>query len=83
METMDNLHLTVYPNPVHREAYIGGDYAQVKQVVILNLNGVVLMRLATEGANSVDLSSLPEGAYLMGLETEQGIVYKKILKTSK
>ncbi len=81
IETLDGMSLTVYPNPVRSLLNIGGDYHLVKEAIILDLNGRPLLRRMMDGANTLDVSSLSDGVYVLVLETEKGMVYHKIIKS--
>lgn len=82
IEGIEDVYLTVYPNPVRSQLNIGGDYHLVKRVMVLGLNGQKLIRRKLEGTNQLDMSMLADGAYVVVLETEKGCVYKKVLKVA-
>lgn len=71
-----------YPNPVKNYLYIGGDFSRIKQVMIIGLNGVILLKQKMGGTNAVDFSSFADGFYLIALETQEGYIYKKVLKSA-
>ena len=83
IEEIGNIFLSVYPNTVRSQLYIGGDSHLVKQVIVLSLNGQPLIQKRLNGDTSLDLSDLSDGAYVVVLETEKGFVYKKILKSAR
>lgn len=83
IEEIGKIFLSVYPNPVRSQLYIGGDSHLVKQVIVLSLNGQPLVQKRLNGDTSLDLSDLSDGAYVVVLETEKGFVYKKILKSAR
>lgn len=82
VEGIEDIYLTVYPNPVRSLLNIGGDYHLVKSVTVLNLNGVPVIRKTLNGNSQLDMSMLSNGAYIVALETEKGFVYRKVLKSS-
>ena len=82
VEGIEDIYLTIYPNPVRSLLNIGGDYHLVKSVTVLNLNGVPVIRKTLNGNSQLDMSMLSNGAYIVALETEKGFVYRKVLKSS-
>lgn len=72
--------MKIYPNPSHDVLYFDIDGAAVASVAILDKLG----RLALEGSdmtsNTVDISSLPPGHFVLMVETESGArFYGKII----
>lgn len=82
IESIEDVYLTVYPNPVRSQLNIGGDCHLVKTVTVLSLNGLPLIRKTLNGNSQLDLSELSDGAYIVVLETEKGFVYRKVLKSA-
>jgi choice-of-anchor B domain-containing protein len=72
--------ITVYPNPVQDQLHIRTLYEGEKRVVITNLQGQKLMEQAVDGSESIDVSTLSAGVYLLSLEAEGQLVHKKIFK---
>lgn len=73
--------LRVYPNPATDQVWIESETA-VKSVQIYTITGA---RLTTEtrvenDQVSVDLSALIPGVYMIAVETEDEMIYKKVLK---
>jgi hypothetical protein len=71
--------LEVYPNPVSDILYINieegiGDY----RVDVLDMTGQQMMRFKNE--NSIDMSSLAPGAYMLRVSSDKGIHAKRIIK---
>jgi hypothetical protein len=60
--------IEVYPNPAHDILYIKN--AQVKDVAVRDLSGRVVMMVAD--SNSIDISSLQHGVYLMSVSYDKG-----------
>lgn len=82
IEDIEDIYLTVYPNPVRSQLNIGGDYHLVKTITVLSMNGVMSIRKTLNGNNQLDMSMLADGAYIIVLETEKGFVYRKVLKSA-
>ena len=72
-----------YPNPVSRILYFKGDYSNIKSVSVLNINGVPVLTKDLNGDNSLDVSSLSDGVYILMIKKEKEILYHKIIKASK
>lgn len=70
----------IYPNPVRSTLYINGDINRIKSVAILTHNGVLVAQTDNYTADGMDVSYLVEGAYVAVINTEDGIVARKILK---
>jgi hypothetical protein len=71
-------NLNVYPNPVRSTINISDD-SIVDEVVIYNLLGKPVKRFNTMMNNSLDLSELRDGVYLVGMYNEE----QGLLKTSR
>ena len=73
---LDSEGLYVYPNPVNTEVYFSKN---VKSVGIYNISGQ-LVRSKYGNLSSIHVGALEKGIYLLKLESEKGIVVRKILK---
>ncbi|MVO08879.1 T9SS type A sorting domain-containing protein [Flavobacterium sp. TP390] len=73
---------TVYPNPVKDVLNIqNNEGITVKKYTILDVNGRILINQSKEiQNNSINFSSLSNGTYFIQIETEKGLVTKKIIK---
>ncbi|MGO4772714.1 T9SS type A sorting domain-containing protein [Flavobacterium sp. W22_SRS_FK3] len=71
--------LTLYPNPVSNQLYISSEDHKIENVMIYNLFGAVVKNISS-GAESIDMSNLTTGNYLVKVTTEQGSFTKKIIK---
>ncbi|MFH6991962.1 T9SS type A sorting domain-containing protein [Flavobacterium sp. FlaQc-48] len=69
--------LIVYPNPVTNQMFISADNAQ--KVEVYNLLGT-LIKTVEKDIESIDLSHLTAGHYIVKITTDQGTVTKKIIK---
>ena len=73
-EGIDNAEsnmLTIYPNPTSNIVNINAEKA-VSTVSVYNLNGQKI--LTTSNSNTVDLSSISKGSYIIRIELEDGSV---------
>lgn len=73
--------LAIYPNPTNSLLYLE-NLPKHSSVKLYNLNGKLLLQEAFKGENSsLDLSDLPKGVYLLGIESSEGAkIFKKVLK---
>ncbi|MFD2942604.1 pectate lyase family protein [Flavobacterium notoginsengisoli] len=70
-------NLVVYPNPVTNQMYILSD--NVQKVEIYNILGS-LVKTIEKNTESIDMSHLTTGHYIVKIKTDNGIVIKKIIK---
>jgi 1,4-alpha-glucan branching enzyme len=61
----------VYPNPFSSRLYIN-DYAQVKQLKILNEQGKTIWLSKNLTSNIIDTSDLPSGLYIISIQEKNG-----------
>ena len=69
--------LTLYPNPVANQIFISSE--NVQKVEIYNLLGT-LVKTIEKNTQTIDVSNLPSGNYIVKITTDQGMVTKKIVK---
>jgi hypothetical protein len=73
-------HFNMYPNPVTNFITFEIDVNYL-QVQVYNVNGQMLIDMKLKaGSNTLDVSALPSGVYIIKLNTEDGIAVKKFLK---
>ena len=77
-ETVEAAKLTLYPNPVSRELNISSDKT-IQKVEVYNLSGA-LVNTQQGNSNTVDMSNLANGSYLLKVFTENGVTTKIIIK---
>jgi hypothetical protein len=75
---IDKDRLTIYPNPVVDVLNIQTEEV-IKQIVVLDLNGKVMMQLQGN-YKTLNLQSVPTGNYILRIHTETTIVPVKIVK---
>jgi pectate lyase len=71
--------LALYPNPVNNQLNISSADQKVKNVTIYNILGAVVKNIPNE-VESIDMSNLSPGTYLVKLTTDQGTSTQKIVK---
>jgi len=82
IEEIDNQGIMVYPNPASDVIYINYSPVEVRfiasQIKILDINGQ-LMNVHVQN-DQIDISDLPNGVYLLKIESSDGIFYEKLIK---
>jgi hypothetical protein len=69
----------IYPNPTHDEFHITESLSDKAQITIFDLQGKEILRRQLAG-NTVDISSLPEGLYIVQLNDNERLMFTKLLK---
>jgi hypothetical protein len=79
VDELENYKLMIYPNPAQNFINIQlNDNHTIQNVEILGLNGQVL--ISASHSNSIMLNGLKEGIYIIKIELENEIVFRKFLK---
>lgn len=77
-ENTANPDVIVYPSPANQTLTIQSE-SNVLQYSIYDLRGVLITQRKPQ-RNTIDVSTLPVGLYLIKLKTEEGIIVKKFEK---
>jgi len=72
--------LLVYPNPTSGLFTIKPYAGSIEKVTIQNINGQTVLAVNNYQANPIDLSSLPDGLYLVVIHTDAESFVEKIIK---
>ena len=80
-ESQDDFNVEIFPNPVSSQIHIVSKEDDIKTVTVVDLYGRRLMGQPV-GAKEVtlEMSSLPEGVYLLVLDLDRGLVNRIFLK---
>ena len=70
----------IFPNPASTHLYIEG-IAQETVLTIHTFSGTLLLRNFLTQESSVDLRSVPEGAYILTLKGSQGVRRQRLIKS--
>jgi pectate lyase len=70
--------LTLYPNPVSSNLYLYSNQ-KIEKIMIYNTAGALVKSISND-IESIDLSNLNPGSYLVKVTTDQGLFSKMILK---
>ena len=76
----EQYNISIYPNPTTSILYIESD-AQIGQIHLYNTFGQKIKSIRVDGTKgSLDLSDLATGAYYLRVETDKGVVIKKVIR---
>ena len=79
LESLDNKDITIYPNPTNGLFYINSS-EKIEEVKIYTINGQMVLNVDELNRTQMDLNSLPEGLYILEIETvDQIIIREKII----
>ncbi|MFC4815739.1 T9SS type A sorting domain-containing protein [Flavobacterium sp. GCM10023249] len=81
VEDFNQSGLSLYPNPVLDVITLQNtNNLTIKKFSVVDMNGRVLQTNTLSNDNSINLSALSKGIYFIQLDTEKGILSKKIIK---
>jgi len=69
----------LYPNPSSGIIYVQGLDAKVNRIEVYDITGKTVKTKRDSSGNSLNLTDLQEGIYFVKIETEKGIVNRKIV----
>ena len=78
IEEVEEGSLAIFPNPVKDVLTINYDKA-ISQIDVYDVNGKLVKTFTTVGS-TVNVSDLSSGVYMLNLQTEEGLIVKKIVK---
>ncbi len=70
--------ISLYPNPVNNVLYLSNNI-KVEKIVLFDILGKTMGNIAIEN-NSINLSNIKTGIYLLKIETDRGSLVKRIIK---
>lgn len=77
-ELSSTISITLYPNPVNDQFTITTE-TSIERLTILNLNGEVVESTLNPN-KTVNVSHLPEGVYILQIQTNDALVNRKFIK---
>lgn len=84
IETSELYSLKLYPNPAENLLYLETDKLLInKQIYLYNMLGQLIDSKTTQlsdNLNSINISSLPKGSYIINVITDDGKISKKFTK---
>ncbi|MFT6246747.1 MAG: hypothetical protein ACJAXI_003530, partial [Crocinitomicaceae bacterium] len=75
-----NALVKLYPNPVQNELFVESKDEQITEMTILDYSGRVVKVITNTNANSIDVSELNQGVYLLKVSTGNGVSTKRFIK---
>lgn len=73
--------ISIYPLPLRDMVYVDGDFDVVDKLMIVGVDGSVKIQAAGLARGSaVDVTSLPQGIYIIKVTTDNGTYLKKVIK---
>ncbi|MBQ9546644.1 MAG: T9SS type A sorting domain-containing protein [Bacteroidales bacterium] len=69
-------NISIYPNPAHNMIRVNG--ASINSLEVMDLTGRKVLR--NEGVNTIDLSGLNNGVYMLRINANEGVAVRKIVK---
>lgn len=80
--TQKRVEVQIFPNPATDRIYLSGDTKNIKEIAVYNATGQLMRKLSLESdVQTIDLSFLQGGIYLVNLRFEDGVaVNKRIVK---
>ncbi len=79
-ENMPEAGFKVFPNPFSDEVTIEAGNSVVLGVIIYSITGKQVYQNAGKIPDRINLSFLENGLYVIGIETDKGIAFKKLTK---
>jgi hypothetical protein len=68
----------IFPNPVKDVLNLNYDKA-ISQIDVYDVNGKLVKTFTTVNG-SINVSDLSDGVYMLNIQTEEGLIVKKIVK---
>jgi hypothetical protein len=76
-----NFNVQLYPNPTEDILTIEVFGANLKQLIVTDLNGKILSKQPAFGnTNNLNVKNLSAGVYLVNIETEYGVLVRRFVK---
>jgi hypothetical protein len=76
----ENSSISIYPNPVQNELFIVLEKEEITQVKISALSGKIVKSINNTTSNSVDVSNLEKGVYILTVNTHNGVSNTRFVK---
>ena len=71
--------LSVFPNPANNQITLDNGQGVMKEVYVYDIMGKEVRHLAVQGTlTTIDVSNLQNGIYFLKINTEQGILTRKV-----
>ncbi len=77
VETFSNSDFNIYPNPASNKIYFNNNTQNEFDCSLINMLGELVGTYPSISANSIDVSTIPEGIYLLQLKFRNQLIQKK------
>jgi pectate lyase len=78
-QNIESPKVMLYPNPVTNNLYLSSSNQKIKNVMIYSITGA-LVKSISNNVDSIDVSNLNAGSYLVKVTTDEGSFTQKIIK---
>jgi len=75
----ENSLIVVFPNPAVDRLYLKSEELNISQIAIIEISGKVVKQ-SYLNQNSIDVSGLKPGVYVLVIKTEKGVTQKRFIK---
>jgi len=73
--------ISIYPNPATEKIRVSGDVLLKKaNISIYSISGKKMKSVFLNNQNEIDIKNLPEGVYLVEIQTKKGDIVKRLVK---
>jgi M6 family metalloprotease-like protein len=81
-DTEKDQNIKIYPNPTTGELQVTSNELQVTNIEIFDVFGknVSSHHLIPSSSHQIDISHLASGIYMIAIQTDKGIIHKKVVK---
>ena len=79
IDEVSNDAIQIYPNPVKDQLTINNGELKIINVEIVDITGKIISTFNSQ-LSTINVSSLQQGIYFVKIETDKGIVTRKIVK---
>jgi hypothetical protein len=80
ISVVKNDDFRIYPNPVKDKLTINNGQLTIQKVKIVDVSGVTVYHSTFLVDNSIDVSSLPSGIYLINIQTDNAVATQRFIK---
>jgi hypothetical protein len=85
IDNQKSINVSIFPNPSNEVVFVKfkDDYRTIKNIKVHSLSGQLLVQNnGVISETSIDISSLPNGMYILTIQAENSIQSFKIVKTN-
>lgn len=77
LDELAELKIEAYPNPVLNQLIVSGEEGEL---LIFDMQGALVYSTAHQGASHIDVSTWPQGSYLLEVRSDKGVARRKLIK---